>query len=151
MKRRTFIKTTGALGLGAALPWADAPAQDGPSLEFLRKKTSDRMLFPRPHDGAEVKISPVGLAWLSCPSAVAYRVDIFDEGGRRAYSGNAGKDSVHCPDRVLSSGTYTWDVVALDDGGKEIAQRGKRSFTISQGAAPLPWVEPKALLAKVAS
>ena len=64
MKRRTFIKRTGALGFGAALPWPDVMAQDAPATAFLRDKTSDRMLFPRPHDGAEVKISPVGLAWL---------------------------------------------------------------------------------------
>jgi len=149
MKRRTFIKTTGALGLGAALPWGDAPAQGAQSTEFPKDKSSDRMLFPRPHDGAEVAISPVGLTWLPCPLATAYRVEIFDEGGRRAYTKNVGKDPVHCPDRVFPSGTYAWDVVALDDGGREIAQRGRRSFTISPGAAPLPWVDPKELLRRV--
>ncbi len=149
MRRRTFIKTTGTLGLSAALPWAEVIARGGPEAEFLRAKTSDRMLFPRPHDGAEVKISPVGLAWLPCPSAAAYRVLISDAGGQRTYSADAGPDPVFCPRRVLPPGAYTWDVIALDGSGKEIARRGARSFTIAQGAVLLPWIEPKELLSRV--
>jgi len=144
MKRRTFIKTTGALGLAAAMPWAEVMAKNPPA--FLTQKTSDRMLFPRPHDGAEVKISPVGLAWLPCPGAVGYRVEILDAGGQRVYSKNAGKDPVHCPDRVLPPGRYTWDVVALNNRGAEIARHGKRRFTILDGAAELPWIDPKEIL-----
>ena len=77
MRRRTFIKTTGALGLNAALPWADLYARARKSTEFLKEKSSDRMLFPRPDDGAKLPISPVGLAWLPCPGAADYRVEIF--------------------------------------------------------------------------
>ncbi|MHC4534449.1 MAG: DUF4962 domain-containing protein [Planctomycetota bacterium] len=149
MKRRTFIKTTGALGLSAAMGWGESIARQLPSAAFLKKKTSDRMLFPYPHDGAEVKISPVGLSWLPCPKADGYRVDIFDKGGHPIYSANAGKDPVHCPDRVLRPGKYTWDVIALDSRGKEVAWRGKRSFIISEGAAELPWIEPSELLRRV--
>ena len=149
MKRRTFLKTTGAAGLSAVMPWGDSMAQQRRSVDFLKEKTSDRMLFPRPRDGAELKISPVGLAWLPCPSAADYRVDIFDEGGHRLYSKNIGKDPVHCPDEVFPSGSYTWDVIALDRRGKDIARRGKRSFVISQNAAQLPWIDPKELLRRV--
>ena len=149
MKRRTFIKTTGAAGLSAVLPWEAATARQRQSSTFLKEKTSDRMLFPRPHDGAVVKISPVGLAWLPCPSAGAYRVEIFDKGGERLYRAAAGKDPVHCPDRVFPPGRYTWDVVALDGNGNEIARRGKRSFIITKDAAKLPWIEPKELLRRV--
>ncbi len=149
MKRRTFLKTTGALGLGVALPWTDAIAQPQRSADFLKVKTSDRMLFPRPVDGAELKISPVGLAWLPCPAAAWYRVDIFDQGGHRIYSQTTGKDPVHCPDRVLSPGTYTWDVVAFDSRDREISQRGKQSFTILKDAAELPWIDPGELLSRV--
>lgn len=149
MERRTFIKTTGALGLSAALPWDVSTARQRRSATFSKEKTSDRMLFPRPYDGAEVKISPVGMAWLPCPSAADYLVDIFDAGGRRLYSTRAGHDPVHCPDRVFPPGAYTWDVVALDSNGKEIARRGRRSFIISKDAAKLPWVDPKELLRRV--
>jgi len=148
MKRRTFIKTTGALGLSAAMPWADVLASQS-SAEFLKQKTSDQMLFPRPLDGAELKISPVGLAWLPCPSAGGYRVDIFDEAGRLSYRKDVGADPVHCPDRVLPAGTYTWDVVALDKQGSELGHWGRRSFTILQGAVELPWIAPKELLRRV--
>ena len=149
MKRRTFIKTTGAIGLGAVIPWGELTAQQQKSADFLKEKTSDRMLFPRPRDGAELKISPVGLAWLPCPSAVDYRVDIFEKDGRRLYSKNVGKDPVHCPDRVFPSGSYTWDVVALDSRGSDIARRGKRSFVICEDAAKLSWIDPKELLSRV--
>ncbi len=148
MKRRTFIKTAGALGLNAALPWADVIGQDR-SAEFLSQKASDNMLFPRPDDGAELRISPVGLAWLPCPSAAEYRVEIFDAGGRSVYSQKVGADPVHCPDRVFPVGRYTWDVVALDDQGRTMGRRGKRSYTILPDATELPWIEPKELLQRV--
>jgi len=149
MKRRTFIKTTGALGLSAAMPWDIASAAQQSNATFLAKRKSDRMLFPRPLDGLEVKISPVGLAWLPCPSAADYRVDIFDAVGRRCYSAKVGKDPVHCPDQVFEPGRYTWDVTAFEKNGKEIAQRGRQSFAIAQGAAKLRWIDPKELLSRV--
>ena len=149
MKRRTFIKTTGAAGLSVVLPWEAATARARQSSAFPKEKTSDRMLFPRPHDGAEVEISPVGLAWLPCPSAGAYRVEIFDKSGGRLYRAAAGKEPVHCPDRVFPPGRYTWDVVALDGNGNEITRRGQRSFIITKDAAKLPWIEPKELLRRV--
>ncbi len=149
MKRRTFIKTTGALGLNAALPWADLYARARKYTEFLKEKSSHRMLFPRPGHGAELPISPVGLAWLPCPPAADYRVEIFAKNGPRVYSQNIGKDPVHLPDRVLPSGDYTWDVIAFDERGTDIARRGKQSFSILPGAAKLPWVAPKELLRRV--
>ncbi|MHC4353461.1 MAG: DUF4962 domain-containing protein [Planctomycetota bacterium] len=149
MRRRTFIKTTGALGLNAALPWADLCARARKSNEFLQEKSSGRMLFPRPDDGAELAISPVGLAWLPCPTAADYRVEIFAKDGPRVYGRNVGKDPVHLPDRVLPSGNYAWDVIAFDAGGTDIARRGRQSFTILPGAARLPWIAPKELLQRV--
>jgi len=149
MRRRTFIKTTGALGLNAALPWADLYARARKSNEFLKEKSSDRMLFPRPREGAELPISPVGLAWLPCASAADYRVEIFAKNGPGVYSRNVGKDPVHLPDKVLPSGDYEWDVTAFDTNGADIARRGRRSFTILPGAAKLPWIAPKELLSRV--
>ena len=149
MKRRTFIKTTGAVGLNAALPWGGLCAQTSRSGEFLRKKTSDSMLFPRPSDGAALAISPVGLAWLPCPKARDYQVDIFEAGGSRIYSERVGGDPVHLPDRGFPAGDYTWDVIAFDEQGTDLARRGGRSFTILPGAAQLPWIDPKELLSRV--
>lgn len=149
MKRRTFIKTAGALGFSAAVPWADAFAQQKDAVAFLTQKTSDQMLFPRPQDGAELQISPVGLAWLPCPQAASYRVEIFDEGHRRVYRKDVGTDPVHCPDQVFPAGTYTWDVIALDAQEREMAHHGRQSFTILEGAAELPWIDPKELLRRV--
>ncbi|KPK44354.1 MAG: hypothetical protein AMJ65_03255 [Phycisphaerae bacterium SG8_4] len=149
MRRRTFIKTTGVLGVNAALPWADLYARARKSSEFLKEKSSDRMLFPRPCDGAELPISPVGLAWLPCPAAADYRVEIFAQNGPRVYGQNVGKDPVHLPGRILPSGDYAWDVIALDEKGTDIARRGRQSFKILPGAAKLPWVDPNELLSRV--
>ena len=143
------MQTTGAFGLSTAIPWEISTAQERGSAAFLRERNSHRMLFPRPQNGAEFDISPVGLAWLPCPSASGYRVEIFDAGGHRIYSKEAGADPLHCPDRVLPPGTYDWDIVALDGEGKELTRRGRQSFTIQPNAAELPWIEPKELLGRV--
>jgi hypothetical protein len=149
MKRRTFIKATGAFGLSTALPWSNLYARAQKSAEFLKERSSGNMLFPRPGNGAELPISPVGLAWLPCPAAADYRVDIFEKNGNRVYSKNVGKDPVHLPDRVFPAGGYSWDVIAFDKQGTDIARRGRLSFTILSGAAKLPWIAPKELLSRV--
>ena len=149
MKRRTFIKTTGAVGLNAALPWGGLYAQRSKSSDFLLEKTSDAMLFARPRDGAALSISPVGLAWLPCPKARDYQVDIFESNGSRIYSQRVGSDPVHLPDRAFPAGDYVWDVTAFNEQGTDLARRGRRSFTILPGAAQLPWIDPKALLSRV--
>ncbi len=105
MKRRTFIHTTGIIALNASLPWANLYAQNKRNA-FLQEKSSGRMLFPRPQDGAKVDISPVGLAWLPCPAAAKYRVEIFDQGGDKVYEQNVDSDPVHLPDRMFPAGVY---------------------------------------------
>ncbi len=149
MKRRTFIKATGAFGLSATLPWPILHAREQKTVEFLKERSSGRMLFPRPTNGVKLPISPVGLAWLPCLKAEEYRVDIFDKNGSRIYGKNVGKDPVHLPDRVFPAGDYSWDVIAFDRQGMDIARRGRQSFTISPDAAKLPWIAPKELLSRV--
>jgi hypothetical protein len=149
MKRRTFIKTTGAWGLGSALNWTVPEARASELGEFPKQRSSDRMLYPRPRDGAQVNITPVGLAWIPFPDAAGYRVEIFTSSGRLAYERELNRDPVHLPDRVLPAGTYAWDVSALDKQGTVLARRGRQSFTIAEGAAQLPWVDPQVLLSRV--
>jgi hypothetical protein len=149
MNRRAFIKTTGAFGFSAVLPWSNLYAREQKSTQFLKKRSAGNMLFPRPGDGTELPISPVGLAWLPCPAAMDYRVDIFEKNGKRIYSKKVGKDPVHLPDQVFSAGDYSWDVVAFDEQGTDIARRGRQSYTIQTDAAKLPWIAPKELLGRV--
>ncbi|MHC4324259.1 MAG: DUF4962 domain-containing protein, partial [Planctomycetota bacterium] len=149
INRRTFIKATGAFGFSSILPHGNIFAGERKTAEFLTKRSSGRMLFPRPANGAELPISPVGLAWLPCPAAENYRVDIFKKEGNRIYSQNVGKDPVHLPDRVFPAGDYSWDVIAFDERGTDIARRAKQSFTILPGAAKLPWISPRQLLGRV--
>lgn len=149
MRRRSFIKSTAASGIGLMVPWHGLTAEAGESAGFLQRRTSGRMLFPRPRHGEAFDISPPGLAWLPAPAAANYRVEIFSEGDRRLYCKNAGPDPVHCPDQVLPAGKYTWDVVALDDNGNPLARRGRHVFKIRQNATALPWIEPAKLLARI--
>lgn len=148
MKRRTFIHTTGLIGLNASLPWPNLMAQSEQAA-FLQEKSSYRMLFPRPLDGTAIDISPVGLAWLPCPGADSYRVEIYDAGGAKVYEQSGIAEPVHLPDRVFPAGTYTWDVIALDEQGGALDARGRRSYTILPNAHELPWIEPKELLSRV--
>ncbi|MBN2329068.1 MAG: DUF4962 domain-containing protein [Candidatus Omnitrophica bacterium] len=147
MKRRTFIQTSGIAGLGAAMPWGGAYAKSNSA--FLQERNSAGMLFPRPAHGAELSISPVGLAWLPCPDAAGYRVEIYDDSNQKIYAKTIDPDPVHIPDRVFPPGAYAWDVIALDRQGAGIARHGKQSYTISPGAAQLPWIEPRELLRRV--
>lgn len=149
MERRTFLKTTGALGLHLSVPGSETWAQAQATSPFLRERTSGRMLFPRPANGVSLSISPVGLAWLPCPDAESYRVNIVAKDGRPIYDRRIGKDPVHLPDQVFPAGDYTWDVTALDGTGTDMARRGKQSFTIAEGAVSLPWIKPAALLERV--
>lgn len=149
MKRRTFITAAGAVGIRTSLPWGTVEAHSQPQARFLAEKTTDSMLFPRPNPGAKLSISPVGLAWLPSPKAAEYRVDIFEKNGQRIYSKMVGADPVHPPDRVFPAGDYTWDVIAFNEQGADIAQRGEWPFTILPDAAFLPWIDPKELLRRV--
>jgi len=118
-------------------------------MTFATERTHNAILFPCPADGATVEISPPGLAWLPAEGASGYRVEIREAGASVVYEKAEGKDPVHLPDRALAPGDYTWDVVALDDNGREIARRGSQSFTVAQGAPELPWIAPETLLSRV--
>jgi len=151
MRRRDFLHAAGAASVGAAWPWRflDARQTRTAAAAFKTQRTSARMLFPRPADGAELAISPVGLAWLPCPGSAGYRVEIRDQKDREVYRRDIGAGPVHLPNRVLPAGEYTWDVVALDAQGRDIARHGARSFTIARQAVELPWIEPAELLRRV--
>ncbi len=147
MDRRNFIKSSTAAGLG--LTFRCGRARSSADAKFLQEKTSDKMLFPRPGDGVQVAITPVGLAWLPCEQANAYRIIIKDQSGTNVYTKTIDPDPVHLPDQVFPSGRYQWDVLALDESGKEIARRGMQSYTIRPEAVDLPWIDPRVLLKSV--
>lgn len=149
MKRRTFIKGMGAVSLGSELLWEGLYAKAANDPVFLQQQASNSMLFPRPDDHAVCTITPVGLAWLPCPGAASYRVDISSERGTRVYIRDVGRDPVHVPDRVFASGAYVWDVTAFDAQGRDIAKRGKHRFTVKPDAVELPWIDPRDLLKRV--
>ncbi|MBT4140575.1 MAG: DUF4962 domain-containing protein, partial [Candidatus Latescibacteria bacterium] len=117
-------------------------------MAFLTER-SDRLLFPAPNDGATVQITPPGLAWLPDEAAADYRVEIQMACGQVVYEKSVGSDPCHLPDQVMPAGDYTWDVIALDANGKEIARRGVQTFTIAEDVPELPWVDPQELIDRV--
>jgi hypothetical protein len=117
-------------------------------MRFLKEKSGDSMLFPRPEDGREVRISPPGFTWLPAEGAFGYRVEVYANGST-VYQKTIGTDPVHLPDVVLEPGKYTWDVIALDAKGNSGIRRGKKSFTIPEAIPELPWIEPEVLLSRV--
>ncbi|MBD3182673.1 DUF4962 domain-containing protein [Candidatus Poribacteria bacterium] len=118
-------------------------------MEFLEKKNKDRMLFPRPIDGAIVNITPPGLAWLPAEGSSGYRVEIRNKANGLIYEKSIGSDPVHLPDQIFPSGEYEWDVIALDDNANDSARRGLQTFIIPDKAPELPWIDPEELLSKV--
>lgn len=150
MKRRHFLITTGAAGAGLAAGVPDGlAAVSKQRMEFLKEQSRDSMLFPRPLDGAEVKITPPGFAWMPAKGASTYRIEIHKKDGGLVYNKIIGKDPGHLPDVVLEPGKYCWDVVALDGDGNDAGQRGEWKFSIAKDVQELPWVNPEELLSKI--
>jgi len=139
---------------GSTEPWLDCVRilllKMKPEIDaVLRDYTRNAVLIPQPGEGTVVRISPPALTWLPLPGASDYRVEVYDHSGAVAYEKVVKNDPVHLPDRVFRPGAYTWDVFALDRGGRERGRRGRMSFTIPENIPELPWVEPRVLLARV--
>ena len=107
--------------------------------------------FNRPLAGQVLDVSPPGFCWWRAAprGEVSYRIRIENSSKKQVYQSGILSDPVHVPDKVLPAGTYQWVVEALDKKGKVVAQRDAQSFTISENAFELPWVQPKELLARV--
>jgi len=126
---------------------------------FPLERTSGLQVFPSPCDGACVPENPPALIWLPLPSdkhdTVLYRCTVTDASGATVYScETTGNTAV--PDRLLGSGTYFWDVEAVETS----VTRGKQSFTVTADSVPflrptaeqvlagLPDVRPRHLFTK---
>jgi hypothetical protein len=152
MKRREFIVTTSLAGAGSySMAWLKDGQRHSPggNISFLREKTDQRMLFPRPPDGHRLDISPPGFCWYPAEGASDYVIRILNDSGKIIYEKPTGADPVHLPDIVLNPGTYHWDVFAVDEKGKAVARRGIESFSIEKIYEKLPWIPPRELLDRV--
>lgn len=107
--------------------------------------------FNRPLPGQVLDISPPGFCWWRAGprDAVFYVLSIQAADGGEVYRSARLRDPVDVPDRVLPPGMYHWTVEAVNTSGDVLATRPAQSFTITDNPHALPWVDPKALLAKV--
>lgn len=152
MKRREFLITTSLAGASSySFSWLTGGYQNGQddNISFLKDKTRQSMLFPRPIDGHSLNVSPPGFCWYPAPGASDYIIRILEDPGKILYEKNTGIGPVHLPDIVLGPGNYKWDVFALNDKGKVVARRGLASFSIADKFEELPWIQPKVLLERV--
>jgi hypothetical protein len=137
-----------SLGLSIDPVFADRSFSADPSIEFLKERTRDSLVFPRPDTGKTVDISPPGFVWLPAEGAARYRIEIRRRSDDRiVYTADLDADPEHRPDQVLKPDTsYAWDVLALDENGGIAARRGQKSFTIGNDVPELPGIEPAELL-----
>ncbi len=139
LTRRTFLASSAAFAGSQVFGSTSAFPADRP----------EGALFPTPPNGATVGINPPGLAWWRCPDAATYAVIIRAGSGRIVYRADKLSDPVHLPAITLDPGAYAWDVEATNREGKAIARRGEHRFRVPEGAALLPWEDPKRILARV--
>lgn len=107
--------------------------------------------YPRPLEGETLDVSPPGFCWWPAGKRgeIRYRLKVADAAGRIAYESPVIEDPAHVPATVLPEGRYTWTVEALDRKGRLSDTRAAQSFTIEQGAKPMPWIPARELLARV--
>ena len=108
---------------------------------FPLERTNGMQVFPSPCDGASVPENPPALIWLPLPSdrhdTVLYRCTVTDASGAVVYSTETtGNTAV--PGFLFASGTYFWDVEAVESG----VLRGVQSFTVTDDA--IPFLRPTA-------
>jgi len=138
--RRNFLEL-------APIPFAALPLRLW-AATFPEKQPAGA-LFPCPARDSEAGVNPPGFAWWRAEGAERYRLLIRDARGSVVYRAEALGDPVHLPDRTLRPGRYSWDVEALDAGGKVLAQRGAWPFAVPAGVPELPWQDPREILARV--
>lgn len=117
----------------------------------LRNYTRNTLLYPQPSDRALVQISPPSFTWEPITGALGYAIEIKNEPGTLIYQKNLSSDPVHLPDIVLPSGSYSWDIIALNAKGLEHTRRGTLTFSIPENVPTFPWVDPSILISRIPS
>ena len=108
---------------------------------FPTERTDGMQVFPSPVDGACVPENPPALIWLPLPSdkhdTVLYRCVVTNASGETVYTcETTGNTAV--PDRLFETGTYFWDIEAVETG----VTRGRQIFTVTEDS--IPFLRPTA-------
>lgn len=129
----------GLLGVAAAIMvavtlgyvvWDREPAV-GPSVgEQVYRTASIDIVSP----SGDIAGPPKELVWVASPAAVRYDVRVQEVDGIVIWRATSLSARVDLPDdvivRVVPGKTLIWDVIALDDSGRAVAQSGAQRFRV---------------------
>ncbi|MHC4700022.1 MAG: DUF4962 domain-containing protein, partial [Planctomycetota bacterium] len=104
----------------------------------------------RPAAGTVSQVNPPAFSWRP-QAGVTWEVECASGGQFDKIEYRAGdlEFNVHCPDRTLAPGTYTWRYRGRDKKGRYTTWSQPRTFKIAEDAAALPLPPRKELIARI--
>jgi len=105
----------------------------------------------RPAEGSVSDVNPPGFCWRPEKDLVAWELECTPESGgpSAAYRAAAVEFNVHCPDRTLPAGKYTWRYRGVDKQGQQTDWSRDRAFSIAEDAVAMPLPARDVLLARI--
>ncbi|NLF70767.1 MAG: DUF4962 domain-containing protein [Candidatus Anammoximicrobium sp.] len=105
----------------------------------------------RPAEGSVSDVNPPSFCWRPDKSVAAWELECLPESGgpSAAYRAAAVEFNVHCPDRTLPAGKYTWRYRGVDKQGQKTDWSRNRVFSIAENAVAMPLPGRDELLARI--
>lgn len=105
----------------------------------------------RPAEGSVGDVNPPSFCWRPDKDVLAWELECLPQSGgpSAAYRATGIEFNVHCPDRTLPAGTYTWRYRGVDRQGQKTAWSQDRSFAIAEDAVAMPLPGRDELLARI--
>ena len=109
------------------------------SLPILERPAKAEELVAYPADEGEAGVNPPGFCWTPHDDAATYRLEVAPRGSLRLELSIEGLTStVYPPPRTLPPGNYIWQVVYVDENGKDYGASRSRSFSLDDQRPKLP-------------
>jgi len=133
------------------LLWVLIPVSSVSGIRLEEGPAGDNEWGYRPAEGASLGISPPSFCWRPQEGIVAWELECAPSQSPDApiHSVSGLKMSVHCPWQVFPSGAYTWRYRGVDGQGDHTNWSRRRTFTIREGAVPMPMPRREELLARI--
>lgn len=105
----------------------------------------------RPAEGSESDRNPPSFSWRPQQGAARYHLQVARDTAfeKIDYEHDAIEFNVHCPGKVLASGSYLWRFRAIDGKGVASAWSKTRRFSIAESSVRFPIPTRDELLARI--
>lgn len=130
---RALLGVAAAIMVAATLGyvvWDGEPAVGPPVTEQVYRTASIEIVSP----SGDIAGPPTALVWVASPAAARYDVRVQEVDGVVMWRATSLSPRVDLPDDVISrivpGKTLMWEVTALDDSGKAVAQSGAQRFRV---------------------